>query len=290
MKILLFGGSGQLGCEITKRANDLSFEVNSPVISEINITEKEQISFLAGRLKPEVIINCAAYTAVDQAETDREEAFAINATGAANLAWAAKEIGARFIHISTDYVFDGTGKTPLTESSPTGPLNVYGESKLAGEREVLEITRGRAIVLRTSSLHGACGANFVHTMIKLFQEREEISVVQDQIMSATWAGWLAESVLDLCRIPCEGIVHACCSGAISWYEFAQEIHRLVGPQLKNLKTKQIKPCSTAEFPRPAKRPAYSVMNCDKLSALLGRKPITWRDGLRAHLADLGYNL
>jgi len=288
MKILLFGGSGQLGYEITSRGQDLNFEVVSPVQSEVDITEREQVQTLAERVKPDVIINSAAYTAVDKAEDEREAAFSLNQDGARNVAYAARSSGARFIHISTDYVFDGNSRAPLTENAPTHPINVYGESKLAGERAVHEVLQGKGLVVRTSSLHGQKGVNFVHTMIKLFKEKERIQVVDDQFMSPTWAGWLAEALLDMCRIRCEGIVHACGKGVISWHEFASAIYEDIRPALG--KTVDVQRTSAANFPRPAKRPHYSAMDTTKLSKILGRESLGWREGLRRHLTELGYTI
>jgi dTDP-4-dehydrorhamnose reductase len=286
MKILLFGGSGQLGYEITTRGQDLNFEVVSPVQSEVDIVEREQVQTLAERVKPDVIINSAAYTAVDKAEEEREAAFRLNQDGARNVAYAARSSGARFIHISTDYVFDGSSKAPLSEEAPTRPINVYGESKLAGEKAVQEVLQGKGLIVRTSSLHGQKGINFVHTMIKLFKEKEKLHVVDDQFMSPTWAGWLAEALLDLCRLRSEGTVHACGKGVISWHEFASAIYEDIKPSLGRVV--DIQRTSAVNFPRPARRPAYSAMDTTRLTKMLGREPLDWREGLRRHLAEIGY--
>ncbi len=286
MKILLFGGSGQLGYEIQQRAYDLNFELVSPVISEVDISDLDQVVYLSRKFRPEVIVNAAAYTAVDKAEEDRVPAFAVNRDGAAHTAEAAKVVGARLVHISTDYVFSGTGETPLTEESPVGPLNVYGASKLAGEEEVTRILGDRALILRTSSLHGQRGENFVHTMLKLLTERQVVRVVQDQIMSPTWAGWLAESILDLAKLGTGGLFHASCAGAVSWYDFAAEIVALTEPRLPDGSVCRLEPTTLADFPRPAIRPRFSVLDCSKLTKVLGRRPLSWREGLRAHLRDI----
>ncbi len=288
MKILLFGGSGQLGFEVQKRAFDLDFEVISPVLSEVDITNAQQVRFLAKQVGPDLILNAAAYTAVDKAETDREEAYRINRDGAAVVALAARDLNCRMIHVSTDYVFDGAGNSPLTETSPTNPINVYGASKLEGEREVLKLLGDQGLVVRTSSLHGQRGENFVHTMIKLFSEREVVKVVDDQWMTATWAGWLAEVLLDLGRMKCGGIVHAACSGALTWFDFATAIHNQVKAKNEAIGRCRVERTSVKEFVRPAKRPLYSVLDCSRLATLLGRKPITWQEGLRNHLSEIGY--
>src|SRR5690606_17770825 len=154
MKILLFGGSGQLGHEIIKRANDLNFEVISPVTSEVNISEEKQVRYLAKQIQPDIIYNCAAYTAVDKAEEEPDRCFLINRDGARNAALAAKDVNTRLIHISTDYVFTGDGSNPLTEEDIANPINIYGQAKLAGENEILEHYPEKSLILRTSSLYG----------------------------------------------------------------------------------------------------------------------------------------
>lgn len=286
MKILLFGGSGQLGFELQKRALDLNFEVVSPVISEIDISDREQVLFLARQVKPDLVINAAAYTLVDKAEEEKEAAFLINRDGAGNVAQAAKDCNARLIQISTDYVFDGKGSSPVTESAPVNPLNVYGHSKLEGEREVQRIYPERSIIVRTSSLHGQKGVNFVHTMLDLFASRPVVKVVNDQFMSPTWAGWLAEVTLDLGRMDWNGVVHACCAGAISWYDFAEEILKLTEHRFAG-KMPRLETTSASEFGRPAQRPQYSVLDCSLLTKIIGRKPIAWQEGLQGHLSDIG---
>lgn len=287
MKILLFGGSGQLGFELKKRAADLDFEVISPVTSEVNITEKDQVKYLMRTVDPEVVINCAAYTAVDKAEEEKDAAFAINRDGAANVAEALKSLKGRMIHISTDYVFDGSLGRPLREEDQTNPLGVYGASKLAGEQEVLSRLGDRGLVVRTSSLHGQKGVNFVHTMAKLMKERDVVRVVADQIMSPTWAGWLAEALLDLARIKCSGILHGSGRGAISWYDFASKIRDLMEPGMSGERLATIEKISAADLDRPAKRPQYSAFDTSKISMLLGRNPIDWAEGLTNHLREIG---
>lgn len=290
MRVLIFGGTGQLGFELQKRANDLNFEFIAPVTSEVDISELEQVKYLAAQTEPDIIINCAAYTAVDKAEEESTRAFKINRDGLANVALAAKEIDCRLIGISTDYVFDGTASKPISEDAPTNPINVYGASKLAGEKEATKILGDKVLLLRTSSLHGQKGVNFVHTMLKLFEEREVVKVVNDQYMSPTWAGWLAEVVLDLCRIECSGILHASCSGVISWFDFAVAILDFARAELKNGERVKIEPIGCGELARPAKRPKYSALDCGKLATVLGRKPLNWKEGLKEHLKEIGYQL
>lgn len=287
MKILLFGGAGQLGLEIQKRAGDWQSEISAPLEEELDITNLDAVAKFADSVEPDCILNAAAYTAVDRAETDQEKCYKVNADGPAVLAKIASSRGIGLIQISTDYVFEGSGSTPLDENDPVNPLSVYGKSKLKGERLIQELSPDRSLIVRTSSLHGQFGINFVHTMLKLFEEKEEIKVVNDQIMSPTWAGWLAEALLDLSTKRAAGIVHASCSGAISWYDFACAIKTMSPARRKSDVDTRILPVPAAEFPRPAPRPRYSAFNLSKISSLLGCEPIPWLNGLQGHLRDIG---
>ena len=286
MKILIFGGSGQLGYEIIKRANDLNFEVISPVTSELNISEEKQVRYLAKQVRPDIIYNCAAYTAVDKAEEDSERCFLINRDGARHAALAAKDADARLVHISTDYVFSGEGKKPLVEEDKPSPVNVYGKSKLEGENEILNILPEKSLILRTSSLYGSKGVNFVKSMMQMFAEKEEVKVVDDQFMSPTWAGWLAEAILDLSRTNANGLMHACSKGETNWYDFAELIYQEGAKHFNFKKNLKLVPIKAADFARPAKRPSYSVMNCDKLKQALGREPVTWQDALKLYISEV----
>ncbi len=287
MKILLFGGSGQLGFELKKRAADLEFELVSPVTKELDITDKSQVFNLIRSLEPTTVINSAAYTAVDKAEDDVERAFAINSHGVRNVSEACAKVGARLLHISTDYVFDGSLGRQLREEDPVNPLGVYGRSKLEGEAFVSSLCGDRGLVVRTQALYGQKGVNFVHTMLKLFSEREVLKVVDDQFVSPTWAGWLAETLLDLVRLPASGIVHASCEGVVSWYDFAREIQRLSLESFEGRPLARIEPTKAAELQRPAKRPTFSAFDTSRLSALLGRPAMTWQTGLVRFLGEIG---
>jgi dTDP-4-dehydrorhamnose reductase len=286
MKVLLFGGSGQLGQEFIPRARDLNFEVLYPTLDELDITDQAQVSRLIKKIKPTKVLNFAAYTAVDKAEEEQNLCLAINAQGAYNIARAAHEIGARCFHISTDYVFAGDGTVPLVEDAPTDPRSMYGKSKLEGERLVMQATESHATILRTSSLHGARGTNFVHTMLALFDQKKEVSVVADQYMSPCWAGFLAESLLDIMRVDFSGIMHVASSSdqGVSWFEFAKTIGALAYPAHEQPVIHQ---ATLASFPRPAPRPRYSVFNLDRFRAVLGREPLAWEVGLKSHLNELG---
>lgn len=287
MKIVVFGGDGQVGKEVLQRCEQLNFEVRAPDMHEVDITDSEQVSGYLHVVAPQLVINLAAYTAVDKAEEEKDLAYQVNAEGAGVIAKVSQRMNAHLIHVSTDYVFPGTEERPLREDDAVHPVNVYGASKLEGERQVREYMNEGALIVRTSSVHGQYGHNFVHAMRDLFCSRTEVSVVQDQIMSPTWAGWLAEVLLDLARLKATGLVHACSGASISWYDFAVEIYRqLQEISWEGLHDVSIKPVSSREFPRPAKRPQYSVMDVTHLSALLGREPLDWKDGLRGHIADL----
>lgn len=287
MKILLFGGSGQLGFELKKRAAALDFELVSPVTKELDITDREQVGVLIRSLKPTVVVNSAAYTAVDKAETDQERAFAINAEGARNIAEGCATTSSRLIHISTDYVFDGTLGRPLREDDPVHPLSVYGRSKLEGERYVQGILAEQALVVRTQALYGQRGMNFVQTMLKLFTERDVLKVVDDQFVSPTWAGWLAEVLLDLVRLPVGGTLHASCDGVVSWFDFAREIKRLATKSFEGRTVARIEPTTAAELNRPAPRPIYSAFDTSKLVSVLGRPCVSWQTALTEYLTEIG---
>ena len=287
MKILLFGGAGQLGFEVLSRARDLSHEIVSPPAKEVDISNASQVLGFTKLINPSLIINAAAYTAVDKAEEERDLAFKVNSDGARCIAEAAKAVGAKMIHVSTDYVFDGELGRALNEQDPTSPINVYGASKLAGEIEINKVLKGEELILRTSSLHGQRGENFVHTMLRLFDERDVVSIVNDQFMSPTWAGWLAEVILDLWRAGSTGVVHCSCGGTTTWYEFASAIYNFAESKRPEGWKAELKAIPMTELPRPAKRPRYSAFDTTKLERLLQRHLIPWQDGLKRHLIDIG---
>lgn len=289
MKILLFGGSGQLGRECRKRGDAFELEILSPVSDEVDIANASQIARLVETIKPNCIVNCAAYTAVDKAEAEPERAFAVNAEGPRLLARAARSVGARLLHVSTDYVFSGEVETdlgerrPYREDDPTRPLSVYGKSKLAGEQACEEEWAEGSLIIRTSSLFGGSGPNFILTMLELFGRYQNVKVVGDQYMSPTWAGWLAEVLLKLVRKDVVGVLHASCSGGISWYDFAQGIFQQASKS-KDLPANLL-PTTMAEYQRPAPRPRYSVMDCSRLEAVLGEKVVGWSEALECYLAE-----
>ena len=289
MKILLFGGEGQLGHEIRKRAEAWNAVITAPLEQNLDICSLRAVQEITAEIGPDCIINAAAYTAVDRAESDVEKAFRVNEEGARCIATAARGSGARVLQVSTDYVFEGNGSSPLRETDSPNPQGVYGRSKFAGEKAVLENLPDRSLVVRTASLHGRFGGNFVHTMVQLFREKDRIQVVSDQFSSPTWAGWLAEILLELSvRRDVVGVLHAAGAGGVSWYEFACTIKDLTRGQLGAPLETRIDPVSLEEFPRPAPRPRYSVLDCSRLTSVLGRPPITWLNGLKSHLRDLDF--
>ncbi len=244
--------------------------------AQADICNRHQLSEWASNFNPEVIINCAAFTQVDRCETERQVALEINGSAVANVVAAAQQVGARLIHISSDYVFDGTATSPYVEGTSTGPTSVYGESKLLGEVEALKYPR--SLVVRASWLFGPGGANFVTTMRRLMtQGNGPLRVVDDQVGCPTYTPFLARALWDLAHIGLNGVVHYCNREAISWHGFATEIGLFVAPETKVI------PVPTTEFPRPAPRPAYSVLSTSHFEATVGRRVEPWNAGLATYL-------
>lgn len=287
-QILLIGKDGQLGQELQPFLAPLG-EVKSVGRDSLDLANPEAIAKIVADHKPDLIINAAAYTAVDKAESERELAIAINGTAPGILAKQAQQIGATLIHVSTDYVFDGTQSHPYLETDQTQPLGAYGQSKLAGEQAILK-TEANAAIIRTAWVYGVGGkGNFVKTMLRLGAEREELRVVCDQVGSPTWTGDLAVAIAQLSeKIHSEttGIYHYTNSGVTSWYDFAVAIFEEAKHLGFPLKIQRVVPISTAEYPTPARRPAYSVLNTQKISAILGTYPPHWRQSLRKMLSEL----
>lgn len=285
MKILLTGITGQLGRELqpilAKAAETISVDR-----AALDLAQPDTIRRVMAEVKPDLVVNAAAYTAVDKSESEPELANAVNGTGVGVLAETARELGARLIHVSTDYVFDGSQSHPYQPDSPTNPLGVYGQSKLAGEKTIQEIG-GDFIILRTAWVYGAGGkGNFVKTMLRLGADREELRVVADQVGSPTWTGDLAKAIASIIEhSPEPGIYHYTNSGVASWYDFAIAIFEEAAALDFPLKVQRVAPITTAEYPTPARRPAYSVLSHTKLSAVLGTYPPHWRQALRQMLLN-----
>jgi dTDP-4-dehydrorhamnose reductase len=276
LKILVTGANGQLGQELVHLPARPDIEIAGFGRGELDVTEPEQCRNVIGSYKPEVVIHCAAYTKVDQAESEPDEAYRVNADGTRNAALAAEQIGAKFVYISTDYVFDGKANAPYRENDRPDPQSVYGKSKLAGEQLVQSLS-SRYFIVRTSWVYGKYGSNFVKTMLRLAEERDRLKVVNDQVGSPTYTLDLAQFLLELVKTDHYGIFHVSNTGACSWYEFAKAIFEERGLHV------QVEPCATAEFPRPAPRPAYSVLDHGAIRAH-GLKPLRpWREALRSFL-------
>jgi len=252
MKLLIVGCNGMLGTDMVNEAKKADHDVMGIDFPDIDITKPPSIENVVAQARPEAIINCAAYTAVDACETNAGTAFSVNARGTANLATAASACGALLVHYSTDYVFDGLKTSPYVESDPTSPLTVYGQSKLEGERLALESCE-RTIILRIAWLYGISGANFVKTIRSAASKKaasgEPVRVVNDQWGTPTWTVPVCLQTLTLLLANQYGVYHATCEGACTWFDFAVEIIRHAGINAP------VVPCTTAEFPRPAARPA-----------------------------------
>lgn len=278
MKILLTGANGQLGRELQKQYADKDVELILTDVKELDITDVNAVhKFVIGH-KPNVIINCAAHTQVDKCEEQVDLAYKINAIGPKNLASAAYEIGAEIVQISTDYVFDGEGHSHLTEFDETNPQTVYGRTKLDGENFVKTLNP-KYYIIRTAWLYGD-GNNFVKTMINLSKTHDELKVVDDQIGTPTSTVDLARVILKLVEEKNYGLFHCTCKGVCSWYDFAKEIFRV-----KNINVKVI-PCTTDEFPRPAKRPKYSVLRNYMLELTTGDITREWQEAIKEYIAQL----
>lgn len=273
MRVLLIGAYGQLGRCLLDRvpAEWILLACGS---AELDITDRPAVERVVKKFRPDVIINAAAYTAVDKAETDRIRAMKVNAIGPENLAIAAHQQGARLIHLSTDYVFDGSKKTPYTESDLPCPINFYGLSKWEGEKRVFSVLPD-AVVIRTSWVFSEYGANFVKTMLRLAETRSEISVVNDQFGCPTYAGDLAQAIITLAsRAEAAGVYHYCGDVAVSWCEFAQAI--FVAAQRDVL----VKGIGSAQYPMAAARPANSVLNTARIAAL-GVEASDWQNRVQS---------
>ncbi|MEM7496745.1 MAG: dTDP-4-dehydrorhamnose reductase [Pseudomonadota bacterium] len=288
--LLVTGAAGQLGWETVRRAPEAGLTVSAVARRDLDITNRAAVRELVARLGPKVILNAAAYTAVDKAEEEREAAFAVNAEAPGHLAEAAAETGAALIHISTDYVFDGTKDSAWTEDDPVAPLGVYGESKLAGERAVAERCPRHA-TLRTAWVYGVEGKNFVRTMLRLGAERDALRVVGDQTGSPTFAGDLAACCLQLAQRLADapeggegwGVFHAAGRGETSWHGLAEAVFEHAAPRTG--RRPSVAAITTAEYPTPARRPANSVLDCARLARVHGIALRHWRVALAEMLDE-----
>ena len=308
-RIALIGSNGMLATML-KQVVPASCEIHPFDLPEFDITDRTQVLDRLTSLRPEVIINCAAFTQVDRCETEEALANRVNGEAVGFLAEAAKAADATLVHISTDYVFAGDQTRPYREDDPTAPQSAYGRSKLLGEQAILSSGLEKYFIVRTSWLYGPGGNNFVETMIRLAKEREELRVVADQVGSPTYTADLAEAIVrlvasDKLRVtskgslsvtrhpslvtdfpsPPFGLYHFANEGQCSWYEFAEEIIALARKHGEPIVTQRVVPITTGEYPLPAKRPAYSVMSKEKYKAATGMQIPDWQKSLRKYLGN-----
>lgn len=280
--ILVTGSNGQLGSELKELApSHPQFKFVFLTRAELAVEDAEAVKKIVAQAKPDFVINCAAYTAVDKAESEKGAALAVNAIAVGILARASKDAGAKFLHVSTDYVFDGTSSEPLKEDAPVSPVNFYGETKLRGEQEAVK-ENAESIIIRTAWVYSAYGKNFVKTMLRLMAEKESINVVSDQWGSPTYAADLAEAILRIVEggrwQP--GIYHFSNDGVINWAQFAREIGRLSDSNCT------VNFITTEQYPTPARRPLYSVLDKTKISTTYGITPKPWKESLEICLQKL----
>lgn len=278
MRVLITGAAGMLGHQVVQEYTRRGAEVFPLTRKDLDITDYRSINIAFGEIGPTLVVNCAAYTNVDGAETEKEAAFTVNGLAPRLLALACRQYNASLVHISTDYIFNGKSKRPYLVSDIPDPVNVYGASKLMGEQGVKESGCSYYIV-RTSWLFGPGGKNFVDTILKLAKEKELLKVVDDQQGSPTYTLDLARDVADLAGTGIYGTYHYTNSGVTTWYRFAKKIIQSVG-----LKTK-VEPCTTADFPRPAVRPANSAMDPFPITRILGYSPPAWEEAVEHYIKN-----
>ncbi|VFQ47477.1 dTDP-4-dehydrorhamnose reductase [Desulfoluna butyratoxydans] len=284
MKILLLGAGGQLGKDIQARCGHHGLDIEAVGHGRCDIASKEQLRAVFGEVSCHGVINAAAYTKVDQAERDVDAATRVNQDGAGFVAELCCEKGLPLLHVSTDYVFDGTGAEPYAHDALVGPRSVYGKTKAEGEKKVLGAHPGAAVV-RTSWLFGEHGPNFLKTMVRLAFEREEIRVVSDQVGCPTWSGHLADALLSMMKqrltseVVAQGVYHYCGAPQSSWYEFADAIIGEVKRLGVGCKVRAVHPITTEEYPTPAERPRYSVMDCSRIEREFGIRQGDWHEGV-----------
>lgn len=286
MRTLLTGSKGQLARCFRDRLPD-NWELIATDSASLDITDAEAVRNMVQSFQPDAIVNAAAFTAVDKAEAHVGTAFAVNATAVHNLASAARACQARFIHISTDYVFDGTNKTPYKEQDYTNPQSVYGRTKVSGELLALAANPD-SVIIRTSWLFSEYGNNFVKTMLRLAGERDNLSIVHDQTGCPTYAGDLAQAIITLLQRPVapRGIYHYGGNKSVTWYEFAQAIFQTAQQHDPQFKIPQLNAITTDQYPLPALRPAYSIMDCQKIENECGIKASDWQKALNEIIGKL----
>jgi dTDP-4-dehydrorhamnose reductase len=281
-KILVTGAKGQLGTDLVSLLKQRGHDVNGYGKDVLDITNFEDVKHLIGEIHPDIVIHTAAYTNVDAAESECDQAYWINGVGTRNVAVASEQVNAKLMYVSTDYVFDGTSHEPYQEFQSTSPRSVYGKSKLAGEQFVRDF-HSQFFIVRTSWLFGKHGKNFIKTMLKLAKERSSLSVVSDQVGCPTYTVDLAECITNMIETERYGTYHVSNSRNCSWYEFAKEIFRQADVSVNVL------PVTTDEFPRPAPRPKNSILEHQMLRLNGFSEMRHWRFALAAFLTELGYH-
>jgi dTDP-4-dehydrorhamnose reductase len=276
MRVLVIGAGGMLARDVVLAAEGPQHQNTAQAEQDLVVTDAVLVAAALAELRPEAVVNCAAWTDVDGAEANEAAALQVNGVAPGHLARAAADHGAQLVHVSTDYVFDGTARRPYFESDPTGPRSAYGRTKLAGEQAVLAAGGGHAVV-RTAWLFGAAGTNFVATMLALAATRDAVTVVGDQIGSPTFTGHLAGALLDIAERRVAGIAHVAGAGQCAWSELAAQTFEQAGVSCT------VRPVPSSEFPRPAPRPAWSVLASERDDV-----PVLppWREGLAAYLAEI----
>ncbi|CAM3031118.1 dTDP-4-dehydrorhamnose reductase [Vibrio mytili] len=286
IKVIVTGCNGQVGTSLVSKLNlRTDVELFAFDRKELDITNANCVASTVKLVQPHVIINAAAYTAVDDAEQNSPQCYAVNVDAVENLAKAASHVDAIMLHISTDYVFDGESDKPYSEKDITNPQNVYGESKLKGEQKLMAMS-SRYAILRTSWVFGEIGNNFVKTMLRLSKTRDEISVVDDQVSAPTYAGDIAHTLISMMdrmlntEEDLSGIYHYSGWPHVSWYQFAEEIFSNVSSSLDDSKKMIVHPIPTQEYPLPAKRPLDTRLDCSKIEEVFSVKPSLWKKALK----------
>jgi len=280
MRVVIPGANGQLGGALQRLAPAWA-EINAIDVDDCDLTD---VPMLRARLTveaPDLILNAAAYTAVDKAEGDENLARAINADAVAAMVEAMAETGGKVVHVSTDYVFDGTASSPYVPDAPRNPQSAYGRTKAEGEDHLRPVD----VLVRTAWVYEAGGANFVRTMIRLMKERDELGVVSDQIGAPTWATGLARTIWGLVEKQASGTFHHSDAGVASWYDFAVAIGEEALARRLIARIPRIRPITTADYPTPANRPAFSLLDCRATREVLGEEPVHWRTNLRLMLDE-----
>lgn len=304
MKVIVTGKGGQLAWEL-EQGKPAEVELISLGIDELDISNAAQVNEVLTVHSPDIVINAAAYTAVDKAESDQEVAYAVNQTGSENLSNTCKEIGARLIHVSTDFVFDGTKTTPYQPDDIPNPINVYGDSKLQGDKAIARILGDQATIIRTAWVYSVNGNNFVKTMLRLMSEKDQLGIVYDQVGTPTWAKGLAQMIWALTAKSAEPkkpanstlaqdqqtqILHWTDAGVASWYDFAVAIQELAIEKGMLSHSIPVRPIPASNYPTPAKRPSFSVIDKSTAELASGVETVHWRAQLSAMLDELSLHL